>query len=109
MKIVKSFAAEFTTFVKEKGVIGLAVGIVIGNAITKFVGQIVTDIVSPIISFVTGAAGNLKSLAYTVPHTQVTFLWGDLIASLIDFLAVMLVVYLVFVKSPIGKLEKSKE
>lgn len=106
MKNKKELLQEFVDFVREKGVIGLAVGIVVGNAITKYVGKIVEDLVSPIIGFITGNAENMKTLSYTIPRTDITFLWGDFVVATIDFLVVMLVVYFVFVKSPINKLDK---
>ena len=97
---------EFITFIREKGVLGLAVGIIMGGAVTKLVSSIVDNLLNPLIGAVTGAAGNLSTLAYTVPLTQVTFKYGAFISSLIDFLAVLAVVYFVFIKSPINKLDK---
>jgi large conductance mechanosensitive channel len=109
MKNRKELLNEFVDFVREKGVIGLAVGIVVGNAITKYVAKIVEDLISPIIGYITGSAQTLAELKYKVPYTSIEFLWGDFLLATIDFLVVMLVVYFVFVKSPINKLDKKKE
>lgn len=100
---------EFIHFVREKGVLGLAVGIIMGGAVTKFVTSIVENLINPIIGVITGAAGNLTEMAYTVPMTTVTFKYGAFISSLIDFCAVMLVVYFVFVKSPLNKIDRKSE
>lgn len=97
---------EFIAFIREKGVLGLAVGIIMGGAITKLVTSIVDNIINPLIGAVTGAAGNLSTLQYTVPLTQITFKYGAFISSLIDFLAVIAVVYFLFVKSPLNKIDK---
>jgi large conductance mechanosensitive channel len=97
---------EFITFIREKGVLGLAVGIIMGGAVTKLVTSIVDNLLNPLIGAVTGAAGNLSTMAYTVPLTEITFKYGAFISSLIDFLAVLAVVYFVFVKSPINKIDK---
>jgi large conductance mechanosensitive channel len=97
---------EFITFIREKGVLGLAVGIIVGGAVTKMVNSIVENLINPLIGAVTGAAGNLNTLVYTLPLTNVTFKYGALISSMIDFIAVLMVVYFVFVKSPINKLDK---
>jgi large conductance mechanosensitive channel len=97
---------EFVTFIREKGVMGLAVGIIVGGAVTKLVTSIVDNLISPMVSALTGAAGNLNSLSYTVPLTTVTFKYGALISSTIDFIAVLAVVYFIFIKSPINKLDK---
>ncbi len=100
---------EFATFLREKGVIGLAVGIITGGAVTKMVSSIVDNLVSPLIGAVTGAAGNLAELSYTLPFTHVTFKYGAVIVSLIDFLTVLLVIYFIFVKSPLNKIDYKKE
>lgn len=97
---------EFITFIREKGVLGLAVGIIMGGAVTKLVTSIVENLLNPLIGAVTGAAGNLSTMAYTVPMTQIVFKYGAFISSLIDFMAVLAVVYFVFVKSPINKIDK---
>jgi large conductance mechanosensitive channel len=97
---------EFINFIREKGVLGLAVGIIMGGAVTKLVESIVNNLINPLIGAVTGAAGNLTTLSYTLPLTQITFKYGALISSFIDFVAVLAVVYFVFVKSPINKIDK---
>lgn len=97
---------DFITFVREKGVVGLAVGIIVGGAVTKIVTSLIDNLISPLIGFITGVAGNLSSLIYTVPSTEITFRWGAFLSSLIDFLIVILVVYIIFVKSPINKIDK---
>ena len=97
---------EFITFIREKGVLGLAVGIIMGGAVTKLVTSTVENLINPLIGAVTGAAGNLNSMSYTIPMTQITFMFGAFISSLIDFMAVLAVVYFVFVKSPINKIDK---
>lgn len=97
---------EFITFIREKGVLGLAVGIIVGSAVTKLVASIVDDLLNPLIGAVTGAAGNLSAMEYTIPTTEITFKYGALISSTIDFMAVLLVVYIVFVKSPLNKIDK---
>jgi large conductance mechanosensitive channel len=95
---------EFSNFVREKGVLGLAVGIVVGGAVTKIVASLVDSFVSPLVGLLVGAAGNLSTMEASVMGA--TFKYGSFISNLIDFLAVMLVVYLVFVKSPLYKLDK---
>lgn len=100
---------EFVEFVREKGVIGLAVGIIVGGAVTKMVNAIVEDFVNPIIGYITGAAGDLATFAYTVPGTDIVFKWGDFLSNLINFLSILLVVYLIFVKSPINRIDVKKD
>lgn len=97
---------EFIDFIREKGVLGLAVGVIMGGAITKLVNSIVENLINPLIGSITGAAGNLNDLAYTVPMTSIVFHWGAFISSLIDFVAIIMVVYFIFIKSPLNKIDK---
>ena len=98
---------NFANFIREKGVLGLAVGLVVGAAITKIVASLVESFVSPLVGLLLGAAGNLNDITFTVAGA--TFKYGMFISSLIDFLAVMLVVYLVFVKSPLNKMDQKSD
>ncbi len=95
----------FIDFIREKGVVGLAVGLVLGSAIAKFVSSIVTDIVSPFISMFTGKA-DLQTWVLTINHAQ--FRLGDLLSNLIDFLSVAAVIYIFVVKLGLDKLDKKK-
>jgi large conductance mechanosensitive channel len=94
---------EFANFVREKGVIGLAVGIVTGGAVTKMVSSLVENLINPLIGTLVGGV-DLTSMSFTVGSA--VFKYGSVISSLIDLIAVLLVVYLVFVKSPLNKMDK---
>ncbi len=108
--MIRKNTREFIEFVREKGVLGLAVGIIMGGAITKLVNSIVENLINPFVGAITGAAGNLSDMSYTVPYTSIIFKWGAFLSSLIDFIAIVAVVYFVFMKTPIlSKLDKKKE
>ncbi len=104
---------EFIHFIREKGVLGLAVGIIMGGTVTELVKSIVDNLINPIIgwiiSLVAGSATNLSAMKYTVPYTEITFGYGAFISSLLNFVAVLAVVYFVFVKSPLNKIDKKAE
>lgn len=97
---------EFITFIREKGVLGLSVGIIMGGSVTKLVTSIADNLLNPLIGAITGAAGNLSTWEYTLPLTHVTFKYGAVLSSLVDFLIVLAVVYFIFVKSPLNKIDK---
>lgn len=100
---------EFSDFIREKGVLGLAVAVIVGGSVTKVVTALVDDIISPLIGIILGKAGNLSDYAFTIPGTSAAIKYGNLISVLIDFSAVMFVIYLIFVKSPLNKLDKKAE
>ncbi len=97
---------DLISFIREKGVLGLAVGVIMGGAVTKLVGSIVDNLLNPLVGAITGAAGDLTTMVYQVPMTEIVFKWGAVISSIIDFLAVILVIYFLFVKSPLNKIDK---
>ena len=70
------------------------------------VTSIVENLLSPLVGAITGAAGNLSDLSWTVPLTSITFKYGAVVSSSIDLIAVLVVVYLLFVKSPLNKIDK---
>jgi large conductance mechanosensitive channel len=81
---------EFITFLKEYGVIGLAIAVIIGGKLNELVTSIVNGILMPIVSFfVPGGAWRTATLDVGSIH----FLIGPVAGALIDFLIVALIVF----------------
>ena len=101
---------DFITFIREKGVIGLAIGVIMGGAITKLVNAIVEDIVNPLIEALTGKVQNLATLVYHVPYTPIIFKIGDFVSNIINFFAIVAVIFFIFMKIPLlAKIDKKTE
>jgi len=97
----------FLDFVREQGVVGLAVAFILGGAISDTMKSLVNDIINPILGLVLGNAEGLKDMSFQIGKAEV--LVGSFISSLIDFLIIALVVYYIFKKLGLEKLDKSKE
>jgi large conductance mechanosensitive channel len=97
----------FIDFIREQGVVGLAIGFVLGGAVSKVVAALVNDIINPLLGIALGAAGGLKEAVITVGSAQI--MWGDFIGVIIDFLVIALVVYWGFKMLGLDKLDKKKE
>ncbi len=97
----------FLSFIREQGVVGLAVGFILGGAVSKVVTAIVTDIVNPLLGLALGKVGGLKTAAFGVGSAQV--MYGDLLSTIIDFMVVALVVYMGVKFLQVDKLDKKKE
>lgn len=97
----------FLDFIREQGVVGLAVGFILGGAVSKLVSALVTDLINPLIGVAFGAVGGLKTASFTVGSA--VFLYGDLISVLVDFLVIALVVYFGVKLLRLDKLDKKKE
>ena len=97
----------FIDFIREQGVIGLAVGFILGGAVSKVVSAIVVDVINPIISIILGSATGIKEAFFQVNGTKI--LYGDLISTAIDFVVIALVVYYGVKMLKLDKLDKKKE
>lgn len=97
----------FLNFVREQGVVGLAVGFILGGAVSEVVASLVDDIINPIIGILMGGAEGLRDVSTTVGSVQLT--WGNFVTALIDFLVVALVVYYGVKWIGLDKLDKKKK
>lgn len=100
--VSRSAFAGFLEFVRERGVMGLAIGFVLGSSVQKVVTAFVTDIMNPFVGLFLGKADGFKNFAVG------QFLIGDFIMVSVDFLILCLVVYLVFKGLGLEKLDKPK-
>ena len=97
-EVKRTLAQEFFDFMKTFGIIGLAIAFVIGQAASKLVTAFVNDIIDPIIGFFL-PAGSLETLSVKVTNLAgftTEFRYGDLISNLIDFLIIVLIVFLAY-------------
>lgn len=100
-----SFIDDFTTFLEEYGVIGLAVAFVIGVAVKDLVSATVDDLIMPVVGLFL-PAGDWENAVWTV--ATMDFRIGHFLAALIDFLIIALLIF-VFVRYVIKKTDVSKE
>jgi len=97
----------FLNFIREQGVVGLAVGFILGGAVSKVVSALVTDIINPLLGVILGTVGDFKT-AY-LQLGSIKILYGDFISIAIDFIVITLVVYFGVKFLRIDKLDKKKE
>lgn len=94
----------FLEFIREQGVIGLAVGFMLGGAVAKVVTALVTDLVNPLLAMALGSTTGLKAATFKIGTAEI--LYGDFLGVCIDFLVIAILVYL-FVR--IFRLDKLKK
>ena len=95
----------FMNFVREQGVVGLAVGFILGGAVAKMVTALVTDVINPLLGLLIGGL-NLKN-AYLMVG-QAKLMWGDFVSVTVDFLIVAFVVYFGVKRLKLDRLDKKK-
>lgn len=96
----------FLNFIREQGVVGLAVGFILGGAVSQVVTSLVDNIINPFVGVFLGKVGDLSSASWTVGGSEI--LWGGFVTTLIDFIIVALVVYVGVKLLKVEKLDKKK-
>ncbi len=95
---------EFKKFIARGNVIDLAVGVIIGAAFTAIVQSLVTNLINPLIGLFVGRI-NLSNLVLQVGDAK--FKYGSFLNSVINFLIIAFVVFLI-VKA-VNKFTKKEE
>jgi large conductance mechanosensitive channel protein len=91
----------FKEFILRGNIVELAVAFVLGLAFAKVITALVNDILTPLIGAIFGSQGAFQDLSFSINNSA--FLYGDLIDSIIGFIAVAAAIYFVVVL-PLNKL-----
>lgn len=95
----------FVDFIRSKGVVGLAVGIIIGTVVTATVQSLVGDVVNPLIGLMLDA-DSLQTATFMVGDAEVR--WGSFLSSIIDLIVIAAVVYFGVKWLRLDKLDKAE-
>jgi large conductance mechanosensitive channel protein len=92
---MKNSVKEFVEFVREQGIVGLAIGLVLGTAVKSVVDQLVASFIDPLIGMMVGDRGGLEEAKFslTIGARTGEFEWGKFASVSIKFVAVALVVF----------------
>ena len=106
MDSVKGKMSGFMDFIREQGVVGLAVGFILGGAVSKTVSSLVDNVINPLIGALLGKV-DLADKALNIG--AVSLKYGAFISSIVDFLVIAAVVYFGVKALGLDKLDKKKE
>ncbi|HEY0965392.1 MAG TPA: MscL family protein [Candidatus Saccharimonadales bacterium] len=113
-KLGGGHASGFMTFIREQGVVGLAVGLAIGTAAGASVKVIVDNLISPLVALMTRGV-DLNSMKWVIiaadkatKQSEVAIGWGAIVSSLITLLATAFVIYLVIHIAKLDRMDKKK-
>jgi len=101
----KAVIKEFTEFLNEYKVIGLAVAFVMGAAVVALVKSLVDNIIMPLIAPLMAGGAWKTATAVIGPFT---FGWGAFLAELINFVIIAFVVFII-AKKVIGEKKVTKK
>lgn len=98
----------FVDFIREQGVVGLAVGLVLGIASKGVVDSLVANIFNPLIGVITGG-GSLASKAVCLNDSCSSKLgYGQVLSDLSSFIIIAFLVYFAVKGLKLDKLDKKK-
>jgi large-conductance mechanosensitive channel len=113
---VSTQVQKFMLFVREQGVVGLAVGLAIGTQVTIVVNQIVNSFINPLVGFVLSfipglGSGSLESYKWVISSGDhpLTIAWGAILSGLITLLAVAAIIFYVVKGLKLDKLDKKAD
>ena len=82
---------EFVAFLKQYGVIGLAIAVIIGGKLNLLISSVVNDLLTPLIFQPALKAAGVEKIADLAFNG---ILYGKVVASFIDFVIVAFVVFM---------------
>ncbi len=102
---------NFFDFIRQQGVVGLAIGLVMGTQVKVLVDQIVASFINPLLGLILPGQGDLtrKTFSLTLNEKTANFTYGSFLNVLISFIAVAAVIYFIFKGLKLDKLDKPKE
>lgn len=106
MDTIKGKMSGFMDFIREQGVVGLAVGFILGGAVAKTVSSLVDNVINPLIGALLGKV-DLADKALELGN--VSLKWGAFVSSIVDFIIVAAVIYFGVKALGLDKLDKKKE
>jgi large conductance mechanosensitive channel len=106
MDIIKGKMTGFMDFIREQGVVGLAIGFVLGGAVSKTVTSLVDNIINPLVGLLMGKV-DLVDKVLVIGSANIK--WGAFASTIIDFVIVAAVVYFGFKALGLDRLDKKKE
>ncbi|PID33016.1 hypothetical protein CR969_02980 [Candidatus Saccharibacteria bacterium] len=106
--MVKKKVSGFMNFIREQGVVGLAVGLAIGAAAGDTVAKLVEGFINPIITLIVGSQEGLAAAKWTleIGDRSADFAWGAFVSSAIVLVATAGVIYWIIHMAKLDKLDK---
>ncbi|MDB5254803.1 MAG: putative Large-conductance mechanosensitive channel-like protein [Candidatus Nomurabacteria bacterium] len=97
---------SFVNFIREQGVMGLAIGFLLSGGVSSTVTSLVNNVINPLIGLGLGKV-NLSDKMIVIGASTVKY--GAFLSSIIDFLIIAAVIFFIFKGLRLDRLDKKKE
>jgi large-conductance mechanosensitive channel len=103
--MVRQQVGGFVQFLREKAIVGLAVGFIIGQQAQGLIKQLVDSFINPWITIIVGS--KLQERVMVLGGEK--FAWGKFVYVFVNFLLVLLAIYVLVKIFKLDKLDMPKE
>lgn len=114
-QVVKVHGAKhvngFKEFIREQGIVGLAIGFVVGAAAATLVKSFVDNVIMPPVGILLGSADGLRGLSASLGEhagKEVILRYGQFLSDLVNFLILAFVIYVVVKILQLDRIDKRK-
>ena len=97
----------FISFVREQGVIGLAVGFILGGAVSDLIKSLIDNIINPVLGIALNQVDGLSKAYFPIFGAKI--MYGAFISTLINFAVIAAVVYVSIRQLKLDRLDKKKD
>ena len=94
--MIKKQTSGFGDFIREQGVVALAIGIIIGAGAKEVVDSFVKGFIDPVVALVIPNVESLSVATFTV--SEKVFAWGMFVSVTIRFIIIVSIVYFLITK-----------
>jgi len=107
--VVRSQARGLLNFLRDYAIVGVAVGFIVGQQAQGLIKQLIESFLTPFITLIVGQDLVNKKFSLLGSRSPIDFTWGKLIYAFINFVFVILFVYIIIKVLKLDKLSKSKK
>lgn len=107
--VVREQVGDFVDFLRERAVVGLAIGFVVGTQAQFVVKQLIDSFITPAINLLIGGASlETRKFYLQIFNNGQDFYWGKMILVLINLVVVLTTIYVLVKVLNLDKLEKKQ-
>lgn len=105
----KSQVSGFVSFLRERAIVGLAVGFVVATQVQGVVKQLIASFLDPLSKLLFGTKLSNQTFTLHLRDRSAEFGWGAFVYSLVTFLLIVASIYAIIKLFKLDKLDASKE
>jgi large-conductance mechanosensitive channel len=106
---VKGSVHGFVGFLRERAIIGLAVGFVVATQVQGVIKQLIASFIDPLTQLLFSQKLSARTFTLHYHGRQADFAWGQFVYVMIYFLVVVIVIYAIIKLFKLDKLDKKSD